>query len=97
MAMFYLADLSHKTVKGDVVVEKNVLHFQMEKAGFDSKATKDHVKRFPGEFEVFKRHHPDFVLPASFSDEQVGAGSFAVVAPPVVEPVVEEAAPVVGE
>ena len=89
--MFYLVDEKHKSVTGEVVTLKDVLYFKFDRAGFDGKAVKDHVKRFPVEYEAFRKLHPDYVLPASFSDEQVGSASAQVVAAPVVEevPVVE--------
>lgn len=63
---FYLVDEKHKTVKGDVVEIKDVLYFRQSKSGFDNKATKDHVKAYPGLFQELLNKHPKFVLPASF-------------------------------
>jgi len=92
--MFYLVDENHKTITGEVVTLKNVLYFKFDRANFEGKATKDHVKRFPVEYEAFRKLNPDFVLPASFSDEVIGAASVsAVVAPAVVEEAPAEVAP----
>jgi len=91
MQSFYLADEQHKTLKGDVVEFKGVLFFKQDRSGFDGKATKDHVKGYPKEFQLFKDAHPEFVLPDSFLDLEVGQ---PVSAPAAVAPVAE-AAPVV--
>lgn len=91
MVKFYLADEKHMTIKGDVVELNGVLYFTQDKSGFEGKATKDHVKQYPGQFEEFVKAHPEYVLPASFSDATIGdAVSTAQVAP--VAPVVEEPA-----
>lgn len=70
---FYLADEKHKTVRGDVVEHKGVLYFRLGRAGFDGKATKEHVKGYPIHFQEFKDANPGFVLPSSFSDVEIGS------------------------
>lgn len=70
---FYLATITEKSIAGDHVVTKNVLCFKQDKSGYDGKATKDHVKQYPGEYETFRVTHPDYVLPESFSDIEIGA------------------------
>ena len=90
---FYLADETHKTVSGEVVKLENVLYFRQARSGFDSKADKDHVKNYAILFGEFKKAHPDYVLPASFTGEQIGSASVVEAVAPVVEvevPVVEE-------
>lgn len=87
---FYLVDEKHATIKGDVVELKDVLYFRQSKSGFDGKATKDHVKAAPGLYEEFRVAHPNYTLPASFHDVQIGHAVATVAAPaPAVEPVVE--------
>lgn len=88
--MFYLADEKHKSITGAVVELKGLLYFKQDRSGYDGKATKDHVKQNPDAFKEFKKLHPDYVLPESFSDVEVGAPS-VVVSPVVVEALVEAA------
>ena len=70
---FYLANETHKKVTGELVELKDVLYFKQERSGFDGKATKDHVEQYPGQYETFRREHPDFVLPVSFSGVEIGS------------------------
>lgn len=72
MSEFYLATTTEKTLRGEHVVTKDVLCFKQPKSGYDGKATKDHVKQNPGEYEAFRVAHPDYVLPESFSDVELG-------------------------
>lgn len=92
MNKFYLADETHRKVTGELVELKGMLYFTQERSGYDGKATKDHVKQYPGEYEAFRKANPDYVLPDSFKDVAIGD---AVVTPVVVPMVVE--APVVDE
>lgn len=70
---FYLRDETHKTVNGDNVVHKDVLFFKLAKAGFDGKATKDHVKRYPSQFSAFSVTNPSYKLPDHLSDVEIGS------------------------
>ena len=70
---FYLRDETHKNVKNEDVVHKDVLFFKHDKAGFDGKATKEHVKSYPALFEAFSSAHPDYKLPEHFSKVEVGS------------------------
>jgi hypothetical protein len=87
---FFLADEHHKKVNGEIVTLKNQLHFRHEKSGFESKAVPEHTKSYPELFKQFRLKHPDYVLPSSFSVEEIGSPSVEIV--PVVEiaPIVEE-------
>lgn len=71
------------SIKGVEVVEKDVLFFKFDKAGFDGVATKEHIKAHPGIFQEFLNTHPDFVLPKSFSEVEIGS---PVLSARVVEP-----------
>jgi len=73
--------------KGEIVELKDVLYFSQPKSGYDNKATKDHVKAYPGLFQEFLTAHPKFVLPKNFTPEEIGAASMQPVVP--VAPVVE--------
>lgn len=70
---FYLADEKHKKVTGEVVEHKDVLYFRQARSGFDNKATKEHVKSHPSDFQNFKNAHPDYKLPDSFVDVEIGS------------------------
>ena len=73
MQSFYLADVKEKSVKGDIVDTKGVLFFKQDRSGYDGKATKEHVKSYPHEFQNFKNANPDFVLPDTFVDVEIGS------------------------
>lgn len=82
---FYLVDERHAKITGGEVVLENVLYFKLDKAQFDGKATKDHVKQYAVAYGQFKGSHPDYV-PTLEDPVEIGAS----VAVPVVEvPVVE--------
>lgn len=65
---FYLADEKSLDVKGVLVENKGVLYFRLEKANYDNKATKDHVKGYPQLFKAFTDANPDHKLPESWGD-----------------------------
>lgn len=88
---FYLADEKHKSIQGVVVELKGLLYFRQERSGFDGKADKSHVKNYPHLFEEFMKSHPEYVLPASFSPEEVGQASAQEVKALPVEEKLEEA------
>lgn len=83
---FYLQDVTHKNVKQEDVVHKDVLFFKQERSGFDGVATRDHVKQNPAEFENFSKAHPHYKLPDSFSEVEIGKpGASATLSAPVQE------------
>ena len=96
MNEFYLRDEIHRTIGGALVELKGVLYFKQGASGFDNKATSDHVKMCPIQFEYFKRANPDYVLPEAWFDVSIGQPTSALaVAEVAVEASVEEVAPVV--
>ena len=88
---FFLVDERHKTITGQDVILKDVLHFRLARASFESKAVKQHTLDYPILLQEFKNEHPKFVFPASFSAVEIGAPTVEVVTEaPVVEAPVEE-------
>lgn len=90
--MFYLADETHRNITGELVHLKGLLYFKHERAGYEGKATKEHIKEYGIQFQEFKTKNPSYVLPESFRDFEIGlvsavAQPVAVVVP--VAPVVE--------
>lgn len=85
MNEFYLVDEKHKSIKGNIVELKGLLYFKHSRAGYDGKANKDHIKQYPGEFENFMKANPDYVLPDSLKDVEIGAPVFEAQIPVVVE------------
>jgi len=87
---FYLADEKHINIKNEVVEIKGLLYFEMPKAGYNGKATKDHIKQYRGLFQEFKVANPDYVLPVSLTDLEFGSPTATAAVVPAVEvPVVE--------
>ncbi len=70
---FYLAKETHRNVKGELVETKDVLCYRQARSGYDGKATWDHVKSYPGLYEEFRKANPDYKLPVSWSDVNLGA------------------------
>lgn len=58
---FYLVTEKHATITGGEVVLPNVLFFRQDAAGFDGKATKEHVANYAGPYGEFKSKNPDYV------------------------------------
>lgn len=78
---FYLRDEEHRAVDGSIVKHEGVLYLKQPKSGFDNKATKDHVKAYPGQFQEFLTANPGYVLPDSFKEAQIGDPTNTVVEP----------------
>lgn len=72
MNEFYLRDETHSTIGGKLLEVKDVLYFKQSASGFDNKATSDHVKMCPSQFQKFLEAHPSFVLPEHFKDVAIG-------------------------
>lgn len=70
---FYLRDEIHKTIKNEDVVHKDVLFFKLERANFDGKATKDHVKGYKAHFSEFLKANPSYKLPDHLSEVEIGS------------------------
>lgn len=96
---FYLVNEKHGTATGSVIENLNVLYFRLNKAQYDGKATREHLKEYPDLYSSFKAEHPSYVLP--FGNEadfvgvkapEVGSPTFERVVtpapetPPVIEP-----------
>jgi len=76
---FYLADEKHKSLSGSTVDLKGLLYFRQARSGYDGKASKEHVRDYAGLFGEFMTSRPDYVLPESFTKEEVGQPSVEVV------------------
>jgi hypothetical protein len=93
MAEFFLADEKTVNIKGEVVKTPSVLHFKQDRAGFEGRATKEHVQGYSAEYGEFKKVHPDFKLPWGDDADFVGTKALEigddhakrVVVPPLVK------------